>query len=252
MSATSFMRKPRPQDLTEPDPFLLWGTKIWAWLKKNQKWLLSGVVVIVVVASMLAFATIHNTSQAEKASLLLHDAQDEYNKAMEPKAASSPTDSQKNADNATNPSAKFSEVVARYPSSGSADSARLYLARLAADSGDASGAEKWYREFLDRAGYHHELSPMAVLGLGAALEDQNKYDAAIAEYQRLLPKEKVKTPPALFDTLLFALATAQQTKGLRQEARATFQRLLSEAPGSSLASKAQSRITELAESKPAK
>ena len=136
---------------------------------------------------------------------------------------------------------RFQEVIDRYPGSGAADVARLYLGSFAAAEGDDATARELWRAAVG-AGGESALGQQARLNLWELERTLGRHEEALAEIRSLLDDDR---PPLSADQLLYQLALTLEGAGDDIEARDTYLRLVDEHPQSVLRGSAQQRADRL-------
>lgn len=135
----------------------------------------------------------------------------------------------------------FQKVVDRYPGSGAADAARLYLAVYATADGDDAKARELWLETTRRAA-DTALGQQARLNLWELDRSAGRHEEVLAEIRGLLEQE---APPMPADQLLYQLAVTLEVAGDDLAARDTYLRLVDEHPQSVLRGLAQQRADRL-------
>lgn len=138
---------------------------------------------------------------------------------------------------------RFEEVLDRYPGTGAAVAAQLYLGRLAVAEGDADAAREAWRGAAG-AGGDTALGQQARLNLWELERSEGRHEEVLAEIRSLLDDT---SPPLPVDQLLYELAVTLEAAGQDIEARDTFLRLVDEHPQSLLRGTAQQRADRLGE-----
>ena len=136
---------------------------------------------------------------------------------------------------------QFQKVIDKYPSSGAADVARLYLAGFAVAEADEAKARELWRIAADEGG-DTALGQQARLNLWELDRSQGRHQELLAEIRSQLAEEAPVLPA---DQLLYQLALTLEGAGDDLEARDTYQRLLDEHPQSILRGLAQQRADRL-------
>jgi TolA-binding protein len=134
----------------------------------------------------------------------------------------------------------FQQVAATYPSTQSGIAAKYHEASNLLSMGKTAEAEQAFRDVSGRGGAIY--GPMAKLGLASALVAQAKYDDGIKTLTEL-SAERDGTLPV--DGVLMELGRVYVKAGKKQEARATFKRVVDEFPQSPLVSAARQQMTTL-------
>ncbi len=138
-------------------------------------------------------------------------------------------------------SERFQEVIDRFPGSGAADVARLYLGRFAAAEGDDAAASELWRAAAEKGG-DTAMGQQARLNLWELERSLGRHEEALAEIRSLLDDEAA---PLSADQLLYQLALTLEAAGQDLEARDTYLRLVDEHPQSVLRGIAQQRADRL-------
>ena len=136
---------------------------------------------------------------------------------------------------------RFQQVVDRFPDSGAADVARLYLAGLAAEGADDVTARELWQEAA-RAGGDTALGQQARLNLWELDRSLGRHDELLAEIRAQLDED---SPALSTDQLLYQLALTLEAAGQDLEARDTYLRVVDEHPQSVLRGLAQQRAERL-------
>jgi TolA-binding protein len=139
---------------------------------------------------------------------------------------------------------KFQEAANAYPNSDAGIAARYHVASLLASLGRHGEAEQRYREVVDQAD-DSIYARTAQLGLAEVLVAQQKYDAAIAIYTELSRDTNGQIP---VDSVLMELGRTYARAGRKDEAIATFNRVVQEFPQSLYASDAKQELEEVKKS----
>jgi TolA-binding protein len=138
--------------------------------------------------------------------------------------------------------AAYQDVIAKYPSTEAATTARYQLGVTQLQSGAAAQAEQTFQQVVSAAGSTSVYGLMARMGRAQALVEEKKYDDAIKEYTDLSGQRDSSLP---IDGVLMQLARTCQKAGKTQDARAAFKRVVDEFPDSPYAAEAKQQITEL-------
>jgi tetratricopeptide (TPR) repeat protein len=133
-------------------------------------------------------------------------------------------------------------ILARHPSAAAAPQAAYYLGNLRYDAGQYAAARAAYEVALAR-GAAGTLATLAQAGVGYAWEADRDWVKAIDAYRlavaRLGPKD------FYYESLLGDLARAQELAGKKDEAVATYQRILKELPQARSAEAIRARLRSL-------
>lgn len=136
---------------------------------------------------------------------------------------------------------RFEEVIDRYPGSGAADVARLYLAGFAAADADEDRARELWRAAAEEGG-DTVLGQQARLNLWELERSVGRHEELLAEIRALLDEG---TAVLSEDLLLYQLALTLEAAGDDLGARDTYLRLVDEHPQSVLRGIAQQRADRL-------
>lgn len=133
----------------------------------------------------------------------------------------------------------YQDVIAKYPSTEAATTARYQLGVTQLQGGAAAQAEQTFQQVVSTAGANSVYGLMARLGRAQALVEQKKYDDAIKEYTDLSGQRDSSLP---IDGVLMQLARTCQKAGKTQDARAAFKRVVDEFPDSPYAADAKTQM----------
>lgn len=137
----------------------------------------------------------------------------------------------------------LNEVIERYGSSSIAHKARLLKADYLFNQQKYSEAEEILKPVAN-GGKPEELVPIALLDLGTAQENLQKFDDAITSYNKFLEKY----PSHFFASKTYeSLARVYEIKRSVPDAVSTYERIVSLYPGSGWATKAQERLQMLSQ-----
>ena len=137
--------------------------------------------------------------------------------------------------------ARFQKVVDRYPGTGAAAAARLYLAGYAAAESDGETARQLWREAAE-AGSDTAIGQQARLNLWELDRSEGRHEELEREIRAMLDQEEAGLPK---DQLLYQLGLTQEAAGADVEARDTYLRLVDEYPLSILRGSAEQRADRL-------
>ncbi|HEV8632127.1 MAG TPA: tetratricopeptide repeat protein [Thermoanaerobaculia bacterium] len=129
-----------------------------------------------------------------------------------------------------------------YSGTGSADVGKVYLARLALLQGKVADARKLWQSFLDDHP-DHMLAAAVRLSLLDLDRKDGKAERVVERLRADLDKDEKPLPE---DVMLYELGETLEQLGRRQEAKDAYQRVADEYPDSAWASKAQTKVRELA------
>jgi predicted negative regulator of RcsB-dependent stress response len=131
------------------------------------------------------------------------------------------------------------ELIQRRSGSKAADQARLKLAALAVDREDFEEAIKQYLAFRESLERDDPLRPAVADALGHCFESAGKLEESAQWYTTVSLNER------LADLGLWNLGRVQELAGKKDEARATYQKLLDKHPNSVYSSPVYDRLVEL-------
>ncbi len=135
----------------------------------------------------------------------------------------------------------YQEVALAYPSTAAGLAAKYHSAALLLETGRLAEAEESFRDVAARAG-RSIYTPLARLGVAAALSGQTKHDDAIQELTDLSGDRDGALP---VDAVLMELARVCLKAGKVPEARAAFKRIVDGFPESPFVAEARRRLAEL-------
>ena len=135
----------------------------------------------------------------------------------------------------------YEQVVAEYPGTDAALTARYAMAALLLEGGRAAEALEKFDQVAAEAGSSF-YGPLARLGRGQALVAQGQFDDAIALFTELSADRTSELP---LDGILIQLARASAKAGRTDDARAAFKRLVDEFPASTYANEARQELARL-------
>jgi tetratricopeptide (TPR) repeat protein len=138
--------------------------------------------------------------------------------------------------------AKFMQVGNSYPSTRAGIAARYYAAAALAMLGRPQEAAARYQEVIDKAGAKDFYGRMAQLGLIETLVEAKQYDQAIAKAQVLANANDDALPR---DAMLMELGRVYVAAGRKNEARQTFDKVVTEFPDSAFSEEAKTMIASL-------
>ncbi len=199
------------KEIKEPDAFHRWADQLVKWYAAHSRTVLratAGILIVAVAAVGYRLWTGHIDRQAAL-SLTTADivSQDPLSPEVEQAL-------RRTADN--------------YPSTRSGVIARLRLAGLLKDRGDASGAEKEYRGLLELGALTDTDRELARRGLAGSLALQGKCGEAIPIWKDILAKGSLITSEDIYLSLGDCYETAQRPA----EALKAYEELIQKHPGS--------------------
>ncbi len=137
--------------------------------------------------------------------------------------------------------AEADDILRRYGSSRAAPRARYYKALALASLRKFDDAAKTLEEFLHQSP-RAVLAPMARFELAQVREAQGNTGEALLQFQAL-----AEDPRGLFprEEGLMGVARCQEALGRKDEAKKTYEKIISDFPGSEYAGEARSRVQDL-------
>ena len=136
---------------------------------------------------------------------------------------------------------KFKVVADEYPSTDAGIFARYREAATRMALGTPQEAVSAFQQVIDRAG-NHLYGQMARLGLAEAQARSGQFDQAISIYNELAQRKDDQLP---IDGVLMQLGRTYRDAGKRTEAEQTFNRIISEFPGSPFSDEARREVEHL-------
>lgn len=181
-------RKKRDQDRKEllaPDPFQKQGGSLTAWLEKNIRWLLVGLVAVLAGIVLYEVVRSQNVRSSAEATRELGDVLEAYREAQDPAFARTATSADVIDARRREAAKKLAAFREAYPETGPARLALLYEANLAKADGELEEAVKLFDRYLESAGPEDPLRFVALENAGYALEDMERYEEALEYFRRL-------------------------------------------------------------------
>jgi tetratricopeptide (TPR) repeat protein len=233
--------------IKKPDEFISSVDSAVKFLKTNYQRIIL-IVLLIVVVIVLGYTTVYMMHIKERdAKLLLQEAETAYSAPVLPPGqdmSKVPPGTHyyfSEEERSKEVLDKTDALLKKYPSTKAAVEARMLKAQALWSEGKKEEAAKEYQEVADR---HPNKLPgaLAQISLAGIMEDRGDYDAAIAQYEKLLnlPSE------SLFkDYILSSLGACEERKDRPEEALKAYQRLVDEYPMSVYADGARARIDEL-------
>ncbi len=133
-------------------------------------------------------------------------------------------------------------VLARYPSNAMASQAAYELGNLRFSAHEYDKARAAYEVTIVKAG-SGTLGTLAGAGIGYAWEAERKFGDALQAYQRALAD--LKSTAFYYEELLVDIARLQGLNGKKDEAVATYRRILKDLPKSPRADDIRNRLATL-------
>lgn len=197
--------------------------KIYAWVEKNRKQLLWGLIAVVVVGLAVAFWITH---QNEKQN----DANDVLSKLTNRTSPTAPEPTPES----------LLKVAADYPETDAGQRALLLGAGDLFTAGKYDEALTQFQKF-QKDYAESPLIPQAALGVAASFDAQGKANDAITAYQGIVDRYPNGN---VYGQAKLALARLLETQGKFKEAKAQFEEIIAKVPGT-INSEAALRLQEL-------
>jgi hypothetical protein len=175
------------KELKKPDEFQVVAGKAMGWFAEHQKPVLAALAVLVILLLAGWGASTWASSRETKAGAALAEALEFQSRPLASEAAGQPGietfPSREERDKVS--LAALEKVIADYPRSTAAQTAKAQIGFLKQKAGDAAGAQAALQEFLQQSTQDHPLRAFAQESLGYALEAQGKFDEARAAFAAL-------------------------------------------------------------------
>lgn len=212
------------------------------WYLENQRNVVNVTLVVVGAAFLLGGLYIYRGRQAERASILLNNALDEFHGAVGTDVAAVGMPSFETAEEKYRTAlASFQEVADEFGSFEAGRQARYYVGVCQAQLGEYETAEEAFADV--RTGDRDLLYYLASRSLAAVRADEGDHAGAAEVYRNLVDDAENPLPK---DRLLFELAKAEEAAGNEELAREVYERLLAEHPDSQLRGDVMTRRDALA------
>jgi TolA-binding protein len=209
--------------------------------RENQRLLLTISAAAVILAVLAYGIYFYRSNREQKAQAALGTAMDTIESPLLPAPGAAPVPDAKFKTEAERTAAaekQFKDVEASYGGTDAADVASLYLARIAADKGDISGARARLQKFISDhpkhllvAGARYSLYRLRIDG-GEAPQAAQELQAELGKSDPVLPA----------DSLLALLAHAWDVQGNSQKSKETYRRIVTEFPDSPYVIDAQRKM----------
>lgn len=211
--------------------------------RRNLALAIGGVVLVVV--AVVGWRTWHERREAA-ATELLGQAIKAYGAPVVPTGAKPEDPEEPSFPNEASRTARAKQLFERlereYRRTGGAAVGQVYIGRIALLEKDAAGARKAWERFLDDHPRHLLASAVRV-SLFDLDRHEGKGEKVVERLRADLDKDDKPLPE---DVILYELGTTLEQLGRRQEAHDAFQRIADEYPDSPWASKAMTKVRELA------
>ncbi len=205
----------------------------WPPESRTLRALILGVAVLLGIAAVTGAGWAWYSARESRARLAFAEATDLAQQSQSPDA---PPEARDRAIKA------LEAAIAEHPSSSALPEAAYWLGNLRYGAGQYAGARGAYELALAK-GASGSLRTLVSLGIAYTWESEKNYAKAEAAYQAALAGQGPKD--FLYEELLIDLGRVQETRGEREPALATYQRLLKELPESRRGDNVRSRIAAL-------
>jgi predicted negative regulator of RcsB-dependent stress response len=198
----------RRKDLKRPDEFLTLTSQALEWARANQRTLVvAGIAAVLIVVGVSGFIALRRARQ--------RDANADLARALISYRDDKPSDAAK----------QLSEVSQRWPSTAAGEFAALVAADAELRAANAKAAIAGFESVLAAPELPPYLRQQAVLGYGAALEQQGQAKEALAKYS-----EAAETDGPYKAQAMLAAARVHDALGQHSEAVALYQKLQQDFP----------------------
>lgn len=172
--------------------------KLRSFLEANGKYIIAGLLIVLVMAGAWIFYDYHTAKQKEQASTMLFKAMSQENRSAAQQM--------------------MEGVQEEYPGTGSAVWSRVVSAQQQMADKNYGGAVEQYEELISTEGESSPLYPLLEYGIALAYESSEQYDKAIAHYKILQDK------PGFVSIAYLGLARNQESLGRIDRARENYQK----------------------------
>ncbi len=222
----------RKKLLKEPDEFLTLSARVVNWGKANSRLLLimgtSVIVVLGAVVGIQAYLNYRNNTASEALAAVFPQYQATLGGQAEP-------------DQIKQAREGLEKVSQTYGASPSGQQARLALANLLLQTGEYDQAAKVFQGLSEDADLPTPLMPLALMGMGQALEGSSKFTESAEAYASAAKAGG----PALSNSLALDQARVLEAAGEKEAAAGLYRRLASEAKDKGLALTAKLRLAQM-------
>lgn len=222
----------RKKLLKEPDEFLSFSDRAVRWGKENSRLLTlvggAAVVVLGAVVGIQAYLSYRNNTAAEALSLVFPH----YQATLTGQASPEQTTAAREG---------LEKIGRDYGATPSGQQARLALANLLLQMGEYDKAAKGFQGLADDADLPAPLLPLALKGMGQALEGGKKFTEAAEAYASAAKAGG----PTLAHGLNLDQARALEGAGEKEAAVGLYRRLAGESKDKGLALMAKLRLAQL-------
>lgn len=233
-------KKKEKEELVAPDPFMARAEQTTAWVQKNLKWILGGLLLVLGGVGASQAMTAGSERAASAMTLALNEAVESYSEAVSFQKVLTATSSEALQVGFRKAKERFGRFRADYPGQEAARLAALYEAELARRLGEYDGATALYETYISGADPADPLLFVALEGVGYALEGAGKNDEALARYVLLEQRQ-----PFMADYAKKHQARVLETAGQLDKAQAIYRELAEKDPPSPLKTFAETRLRAL-------
>ena len=233
-------KKKEKEELVAPDPFMARAEETTAWVQKNLKWLLGGLILVLGGIGAAKAMTAGSAREASRITLQLNEAVESYQDAVSFQKVFTATSSEAVIEGYRGAKEKFSGFRAEFPRGEANRLAGLYEAELSRRLGEYEAAISLYETYIAGAAPTDPLLFVALEGLGYALEAAGKLDAALAQYKLLEERQ-----PFLWDYAKKHQARILETQGDTARALEIYAEIVAREPVSPLTNFAAARVRAL-------
>jgi len=228
-----------------PDEFLSVSQRVFDWMADNSK-VVMGVLGVALAAGIIYGAT---NSYAEhvssKASLLLGEVLEIQTAQVDLTGTATPEPGERTFASEEEKSQALREaalaLIEAHPKHDAGNAGRLYLGRACLDMGDLECASQAYQGYLDNTSEDDPLRTVALLGLGAAMEQKPDLAQAFAAYSRIADGRTAFTK----DLGLLHTARTLIAQGDKDKARGYLERIETDFPDSPFKGEASTLLETL-------
>lgn len=197
----------------------------WAWIEKNRKLVIIGVVALGVIVAAVAYS---NWASRQK-------------RIAAGQAVSQAAFAMENRQNGQSPAQALLQVAAAHSGSDAGAQALLLAANEQFNRSNYAEAHSTFERFISDYGTHRQIA-QALYGSGTALAAQGKLDEAVPRYKECV--ERYSTSPIAVYAK-FSLARAYEKQGKSDLALSLYQEILREGQGRSVMNEAAERVEAL-------
>jgi tetratricopeptide (TPR) repeat protein len=178
-------KKGESAELLAPDPFLETLNRWAGYVQKHHKPILASVAGVFAVIIGYEFFSSQSEHDAAVVTAQLTDAVKAYDDAVDPQKIMTSTKTGALDADLERARDKFEALEKDHPGHGAAQLGKLYEADLQRRLHKYAEAETLYKSYIQQAKPEDGLLFLALEGAGYAAEDQQKYDEALAYFDKL-------------------------------------------------------------------